>query len=135
MTEKKEKRLKITPLGGLGEVGKNMTLFELDGKILIIDMGLKFPGESVPGVDYIIPNISSLKGREKDILGVLFTHGHYDHLGAIPFLIEKLGNPPIFASPLTRGLIIKRQEEFPLDRSGYHRSQIRITNQVGTIQD
>ncbi|MGB3988120.1 MAG: ribonuclease J [Minisyncoccales bacterium] len=114
MTEKKEKRLKITPLGGLGEVGKNMTLFELDGKILIIDMGLKFPGESVPGVDYIIPNISSLKGREKDILGVLFTHGHYDHIGAIPYLIEKLGNPPIFASPLTRGLIIKRQEEFPL---------------------
>ncbi len=114
MIEKKEKRLKITPLGGLGEVGKNMTLFELDGKILIIDMGLKFPGESVPGVDYIIPNISSLKGREKDILGVLFTHGHYDHIGAIPYLIEKLGNPPIFASPLTRGLIIKRQEEFPL---------------------
>ena len=110
----KRKRLKITPLGGLGEVGKNMTLFELDGKILIIDMGLKFPGESVPGVDYIIPNISSLKGREKDILGVLFTHGHYDHIGAIPYLIEKLGNPPIFASPLTRGLIIKRQEEFPL---------------------
>ncbi len=115
MTEKTEKKLQITPLGGLGEVGKNMTLFEWDKKIIIVDMGLKFPGDSVPGVDYIIPNISCLKGREKDVLGVLFTHGHYDHIGAIPYLMEKAGNPPIFASPLTKGIIMKRQEEFTMN--------------------
>ncbi len=115
MTEKKENQLQITPLGGLGEVGKNMTLFEWDKKILIVDMGLKFPGESVPGVDYIIPNITSLKGRQEDILGVLFTHGHYDHIGAIPYLIEKIGNPPLFAAPLTKGIILKRQEDFPMN--------------------
>ncbi len=115
MTEKTEKKLQITPLGGLGEVGKNMTLFEWDKKIIIVDMGLKFPGDSVPGVDYIIPNISCLKGRENDVLGVLFTHGHYDHIGAIPYLMEKAGNPPIFASPLTKGIIMKRQEEFTMN--------------------
>ncbi len=115
MTEKKEKRLQIIPLGGLGEIGKNMTLFEWDKKILIVDMGLKFPGESVPGVDYIIPNISCLKGREEDVLGILFTHGHYDHIGAIPYLAEKAGNPPLFASPLTKGIILRRQEDFPMN--------------------
>ncbi len=115
MTEKTEKKLQIIPLGGLGEVGKNMTLFEWDQKILIVDMGLKMPSENVPGVDYIIPNIACLKDREKDILGVVFTHGHYDHIGAIPYLAEKAGNPPLFASPLTKGIIIKRQEEFPIN--------------------
>jgi len=115
MTEKTENKLQIIPLGGLGEVGKNMTLFEWDKKILIVDMGLKFPGESVPGVDYIIPNIACLKEREKDILGIVFTHGHYDHIGAIPYLAEKIGNPPLFASPLTKGIIIKRQEDFPMN--------------------
>ncbi|HQB84889.1 MAG: Ribonuclease J 1 [Parcubacteria group bacterium ADurb.Bin247] len=110
---KEEKKLKIIPLGGMGEIGKNMTLFEYDQKILIVDIGLKMPSENMPGVDYIIPNVSYLDGREKDIVAVLFTHGHYDHIGAIPYIIEKIGNPKIFASPLTKGIIMKRQEEFP----------------------
>lgn len=109
----KGKKLQIIPLGGLGEIGKNMTLFEWDKKILIVDLGLKMPGESVPGVDYIIPDISYLKKRERDILGLILTHGHYDHIGAIPYLIEKIGNPPIFTGQLTKGIIIKRQMEFP----------------------
>ena len=109
----KKTNIRVIPLGGLGEIGKNMTLFEYAGKILIIDIGLKFPEENMPGIDFVIPNISYLKGREKDILGILITHGHYDHLGAIPYFISKMGNPPIFASPLAKGIILRRQEEFP----------------------
>ena len=110
---KKQKNLRIIPLGGLGEVGRNMMLLEYKRQILIIDMGLRLPEEDMPGVDYIIPDISYLKGKEKNILGIVFTHGHYDHIGAIPYLIEQLKNPPLFASPLTKGIILKRQEDFP----------------------
>ena len=108
MAKDKTKELQIIPLGGLGEVGKNMMLLEWKKKILIIDMGFRMPGENMPGIDYIIPNTTYLKEREKDILGVVFTHGHYDHIGAVPYLTNQLGNPPMFASPLTRGIIIKR---------------------------
>jgi ribonuclease J len=112
---KKNEYLKIIPLGGLGEVGRNMMLFEWKEQILIIDMGFRMPEEDMPGVDYIIPNISYLKGKEKNILGIVFTHGHYDHIGAIPYLIDKIWRPDleIFASPLTKGIILKRQEDFP----------------------
>ncbi len=123
---KKEGNLKIMPLGGLGEVGRNMMLLEYSRQILICDMGFRLPEEDMPGIDYIIPNIEYLKERKKDILGILFTHGHYDHIGALPYLIEKIWTPPahhhpvkrappglkIFASPLTRGIILKRQEDF-----------------------
>lgn len=111
---KKGNYLRIIPLGGLGEVGRNMMCLEYRDKILIIDMGLRLPEEDMPGVDFIIPNIAFLQGKEKNIVGLVFTHGHFDHIGAIPYLVEKIGNPPIFASPLTRGIIIKRQEEFSL---------------------
>jgi ribonuclease J len=110
-----EKELKIIPLGGLGEVGRNMTLFEFEGKILILDMGFKLPEEEMPGIDYVIPNIEYLRGKEENILGIVFTHGHYDHIGAVPYLIEKIWRPnlKIFASPLTRAIVLKRQEDFP----------------------
>ena len=81
---KTENYIRIIPLGGLGEVGRNMTLLEYKGRILIIDMGLKMPEDDMPGIDYVIPNIKYLKGKEKNIVGVVFTHGHYDHIGAIP---------------------------------------------------
>jgi len=107
--------LRIIPLGGLGEVGRNMMFIEHQAKILIIDMGLRLPEEDMPGVDYIIPNISYLKGREKDIVGVIFTHGHYDHIGAIPYLLYRFPfqEYPLFASRLTRAIILARQEDFP----------------------
>jgi len=104
--------LKIIPLGGLEEIGRNMILLEYQDKILILDMGLQFPTEAMPGVDYIIPNIAYLKGKERNILGVFISHGHYDHIGAIPYLIGEIGNPPIFATSLTKGIIIARQREF-----------------------
>ena len=81
---------------------------------MIIDIGLRMPEDVMPGVDYIIPNTSFLRGKQKNILGAVFTHGHYDHIGAIPYLIDGLGaNMPMYASGLTRGIILKRQEDFP----------------------
>lgn len=110
---KKTKDVKVIALGGLGEVGRNMTLIEYEQKILIIDFGLRFPEETMPGIDFIIPNTAYLKGREKDIVGAVITHGHLDHIGAIPYLSKKLHNPTIYAPRLSRGLIMKRQKEFP----------------------
>lgn len=109
----KSSDLKIIPLGGLGEVGRNMTLLEWDEKILIIDAGLSFPEEDTPGIDYIIPNTNYLQARKKDIVGIVFTHGHYDHIGAVPYILDRIGNPKMFASDLTRGIIMHRESEFP----------------------
>lgn len=106
-------KLRIIPLGGLGEVGRNMTVFEYGQDIIIVDIGLQFPEEDMPGIDYIIPNVEYLKGKEKRIKGVFITHGHYDHIGGIPHLVPKLGNPTVFASALTAGIIKKRQEDYP----------------------
>ncbi len=107
--------LTIIPLGGLGEVGRNMMLLETKEGILILDMGFRLPEEDMPGIDYIIPNVEYLKDKKEKILGVVFTHGHYDHIGAIPYLLEKIWKPDLkfFASPLTRAMILKRQEDFP----------------------
>ena len=109
------KKLRVIPLGGLGEVGRNMTLLEYDGAILIMDLGFRMPGEDMPGIDYIIPNIDYLKGKTKNIVGVVFTHGHYDHIGAVPYIIDKIWHPGlrIIASPLTKAIILKRQDDFP----------------------
>lgn len=112
-----EGKVTITVLGGLEEVGRNMTMIEYvpttgNPDILIVDMGLQFPEEDTPGIDYIIPNITCLKGREKFIRGIVITHGHYDHIGAIPYLSPRLGNPPIFGLPLTCAIIKKRQDDF-----------------------
>lgn len=105
-------RLRIIPLGGLEEIGRNMTVFEYGDDILIVDMGLQFPEEDMPGVDYIIPDISYLRGKEGKIRAVVITHGHYDHIGAIPHIISEIGNPPVYTGQLTRGIIMKRQEDF-----------------------
>ena len=111
--EEKDK-LKIIPLGGLGEVGRNMMLLEYEKDILIVDIGFRMPEEDMPGIDYIIPNIDYLteNDRYKKVVGVLITHGHFDHIGGIPYIVNKIGNPPIFASSLARGIILKRQDEF-----------------------
>ncbi len=105
-------RLRIIPLGGLEEIGRNMTIFEYGDDIIIVDIGLQFPEQDMPGVDYIIPDISYLKGKENKIRGVIITHGHYDHIGGIPHIVPEVGNPPIYTGQLTRGIIMKRQEDF-----------------------
>ncbi|MFA6255452.1 MAG: ribonuclease J [Patescibacteria group bacterium] len=109
-SQEKETKLKIYALGGLEEVGRNMTVFEYNSDILIVDMGLQFPEEDMHGIDYIIPNITSLKGKEKNIRGVIITHGHLDHVGAAPILLPKLGNPLVIAAPMTIALLKKQIE-------------------------
>jgi ribonuclease J len=104
-------RLRIIVLGGLEEVGRNMTLLEYNREIIIIDMGLQFPEEDMLGIDYIIPNTDYLIGKENWIKGVIITHGHYDHIGAIAHLMGKLNNPPMFMGQLTAGLVEKKVRE------------------------
>jgi len=108
---KPENNLKIIPLGGCEEVGRNMTCFEYGQDIVILDMGLQFPEEDMPGIDYVIPNIEYLKGKEKNIRAVIFSHGHLDHIGATPILLPKLGNPQIIGRPLTLEMVKHRVED------------------------
>jgi ribonuclease J len=105
-------KLKVAVLGGLEEVGRNCTMLEYGNDIIIIDLGLQFPEEDMPGIDYIIPNMSYLKTKKKNIRGVIISHGHYDHIGAIPHTIADLGYPPIYALPITNAIIKKRQDDF-----------------------
>jgi len=105
-------KLRVMVMGGLEEVGRNMTMLEYENDIVIIDMGLQFPEDDMPGIDYIIPNVSYLKGKEKNIRGVIITHGHYDHIGGIPHILPKIGNPIIYTGKLSAGIIERRQEDF-----------------------
>lgn len=111
--EPQKDSIRIIPLGGLGAVGKNMTLFEYRGDIIIVDCGLMFPGEETPGVDYLIPDFSYLKKNRKRIKAIIITHGHEDHIGAIPYLLRDV-QAPIYGTRLTLGLIQSRISEHPL---------------------
>ena len=101
------------PLGGLEEIGRNCSFFEYNDEIVIIDMGIQFPEEETPGVDWIIPNTSYLEKKKKNIRALLITHGHYDHFGAVPYVLERLGNPPIYGTRLIREILQKRLNEMP----------------------
>lgn len=105
--------VRIIPLGGVEEIGRNMTIVEYGNDIVVIDAGLEFPMEETPGIDYIIPNTKYLEARKHKIRGLIISHGHLDHVGAIPYLIERLGLPPIYTTRLTKAMILRRQEEFP----------------------
>jgi len=109
----KDTPLRFVPLGGLEEIGRNCMFFEYKNEIVLIDAGLQFPEEETPGIDYIIPNTSYLKEKKSNIVALILTHAHYDHIGAIPYIIEDLGNPPIYATSLTKAIVLKRQEDFP----------------------
>ncbi len=106
--------LRVIPIGGFDETGaRNCMAVEYKRDILIIDAGLMFPEADMPGIDYIIPDISFLRGRERDIRGMIITHAHLDHMGAVPHLLPRIGNPPVYGSPFTVKLIQKRHEDFP----------------------
>lgn len=107
------KNIKILPLGGLGYIGKNITLIEYKNEIIIIDCGISFPDEDTPGVDLIIPDFSYIRENKKKIKAVLITHGHEDHIGGVPYLLREI-NAPIYATKLTIGLIQSRLAEHPL---------------------
>ena len=96
----KKSKFKITPVGGLGEIGKNMTLFEMDGEGFLIDCGIMFPANDMHGVDYIIPDFRWLQERQDITLhGICFTHGHEDHIGAVRHLVQSFAGMPLFATP------------------------------------
>lgn len=97
--------IRYFPLGGSGEVGRNMHVFSLDDRYLIVDCGVQFPDNSMLGVDYIIPDMQTLQGKEDKIVGVIVTHGHEDHIGGLSYLFDVVENVPIYATPLTAGLI------------------------------
>jgi len=104
---------RIIPLGGVEEIGRNMTVIEDVNDIVIIDCGFQFKEEETPGIDYILPNTKYLEARRDKIRALVITHGHLDHIGGIPYIMDKIGNPPIYTRRLTSVMIKKRQEEFP----------------------
>ncbi|MFC1751624.1 ribonuclease J [Patescibacteria group bacterium] len=112
-TQQGSDKIRIIPLGGVEEIGRNMTVIEYKNDIVIIDAGLQFPEESTPGIDYILPNTKYLETRKNKIRALIVSHGHLDHIGGIPYLLDKLGNPLIYTTRLTKAMILKRQEEFP----------------------
>ena len=126
--EFKKEKLKIIPLGGLLEIGKNMTVFEYGNEIIIVDCGLAFPEDDMLGIDLVIPDITYLERNKEKIKGIVITHGHEDHIGAIPYILKQI-NLPIYATKLTAGLINSKLEEHKLLRS----TKLKVVNQGQTI--
>ena len=106
--------LRIIPLGGIGEIGRNMTVFEINGKLLIVDCGVLFPEEHQPGVDVILPDFGYLQDRMDDVLGIVLTHGHEDHIGGVPYLLKMREDVPIIGSALTLALVEAKLKEHRL---------------------
>jgi ribonuclease J len=105
--------IRVIPLGGVEEIGRNMTAVEFGDDIVVIDIGFQFKDENTPGIDYILPNTKYLEERRNKVRAVIITHGHLDHIGGIPYIMPRIGNPPMYTRLLTSVLVQKRQEEFP----------------------
>jgi len=109
------KKLRVLPLGGLGEIGKNMTVIEFDGKIIVVDTGLMFPTAEMHGIDLVLPDFSYLRDRADDIEAIVLTHGHEDHVGALPYVLREIGEPPvIYGGLLTIGMVRSKLDEHKL---------------------
>jgi len=102
-----------TPVGGLEEIGRNCSFFEYNDEIVMIDAGIQFPEEETPGIDWIIPNVNYLEKKKKNIRALIITHAHYDHFGAVPYILERIGNPTIYGTKLVRAFLEKRFKEMP----------------------
>ena len=113
---KTAKKLKIIPLGGVGEIGKNMTVIEYGSDIIIVDCGMSFPDEEMPGIDVVIPDMTYLEKNAANVRGILITHGHEDHIGAVPYALQKL-NVPVYATKLTIALIEQKLTEIKVDHA------------------
>ena len=126
--EFKKEKLKIIPLGGIQEIGKNITVFEYENEILLVDCGLAFPEDDMLGIDLVIPDITYLERNKEKIKGLVITHGHEDHIGAIPYLLKQI-DIPIYATKLTAGLIENKLREHKLVK----KTRLKIVNQGQTI--
>ena len=124
-----QKPLKIIPLGGLGEIGKNITLYEYDGDMMLVDCGMAFPDEEMPGIDIVIPDFTYVLENKDKIKGLVVTHGHEDHIGAIPYLLRNF-NVPIYATRLTVGLIEGKLREHKL----LNEAKLNVTNPGDTVR-
>ena len=120
-------KLKIIPLGGLGEIGKNMTVVEFGNDLIIIDCGMGFPDEDMYGIDVVLPDITYLRNNASRIRGMIITHGHEDHIGAVPYVLQEL-DVPIYTTPLTAALIELKLEEYDL----LYNTQI-FTKKAGSV--
>ncbi len=112
-------KLRVLPLGGLGEIGKNMTVVEYEDRIVLVDVGLRFPTAEMMGIDLVLPDFAYLRGRVSDIEAIVVTHGHEDHLGCLPFLLRELGvddAPPVYGGPLTMAMARSKLDEHKLSR-------------------
>ncbi|PLY05468.1 MAG: ribonuclease J [Desulfuromonas sp.] len=127
--------LRLLPLGGLGEIGLNLMALECAGKILLIDCGLMFPEATMLGVDLVLPDITVLEERSDDILGLLLTHGHEDHIGALPYLWERIGEPTVYGTTMTLGLVSARLEEHQLkSRVPLVKVDLKVPLQLGPFE-
>jgi ribonuclease J len=111
------RRLRVHPLGGLGEIGKNMTVVEYDGRIVVVDVGLRFPTPEMVGIDLVLPDFAYLRARVREIEAIVITHGHEDHLGALPWVLRELGEerlPPVFGGALTIAMARSKLDEHRL---------------------
>ena len=107
--------LRVLPLGGLGEIGKNMTVVELDGRIIVVDTGLRFPTAEMLGIDLVLPDFTYLRERAADIEAIVITHGHEDHLGALPWVLRELPDwPPVYGGRLTVAMARSKLDEHRL---------------------
>ncbi|WP_406019978.1 ribonuclease J [Nocardioides sp. NBC_00850] len=126
--------LRVTPLGGLGEVGRNMTVFEYDGRLLIVDCGVLFPEEQQPGVDLILPDFGPIRDRLGDIEALVLTHGHEDHIGATPYLLRERQNIPLVGSELTLALLGSKLREHRLRETVQHKVREGDTISFGPFE-
>ena len=121
-------RLKIIPLGGLSEIGKNMMVMEYEDDIIVIDAGLMFPSEEMLGIDLVIPDFSYLVEKREKIRGVIITHGHEDHIGALPYVLPQI-NAPVYSTRLTQGLISVKLKE----RKAFSGARLRVIATGGRV--
>ena len=128
------KKLRVLPLGGLGEIGKNMTVIEYDGRIVIVDTGLMFPTAEMHGIDLVLPDFSYLRDRAEDIEAIVLTHGHEDHVGALPYVLREIGEPPvIYGGLLTIGMVRSKLDEHKLSDAPLQELPAGEKVQVGPV--
>ncbi len=129
------KKLRVIPLGGLGEIGKNMTVVEYDGRIVVIDTGLAFPTPEMLGIDLVLPDFSYLRERADDIEAIVLTHGHEDHVGALPYVLREIGEPPvIYGGLLTIGMVRSKLDEHKLSDAPLQELPAGESVRVGPFQ-